>query len=74
MALQRSLLEAMLPLLVPAGRLVYATCTVHPSENSALIAAFLAQHSGWRLLSQQQHWPAPHGGDGFYAAVLQAPG
>ncbi len=72
-ALQRTLLEAMLPLLVPGGRLVYATCTVHPSENGALIAAFLAQHPGWRLLSQQQHWPGPKGGDGFYAAALQAP-
>lgn len=73
-ALQHSLLEAMLPLLAPAGRLVYATCTVHPSENSALIAGVLAQHTGWRLLSQQQHWPAPQGGDGFYVAVLQSPG
>ncbi|CAK6692396.1 16S rRNA (cytosine(967)-C(5))-methyltransferase [Synechococcus sp. CBW1107] len=73
-ALQRSLLEAMLPLLAPAGRLVYATCTVHPGENSALIAGFLAEHAGWRLLSQQQHWPAPQAGDGFYAAVLQSPG
>ncbi|MCP9841706.1 16S rRNA (cytosine(967)-C(5))-methyltransferase [Synechococcus sp. J7-Johnson] len=73
-ALQRNLLEAMLPLLVPGGRLVYATCTVHPSENGDLIVAFLEHHPGWRLLSQQQHWPGPQGGDGFFAAVLQAPG
>ena len=32
-ALQASLLEALAPLLAPGGRLVYATCTVHPSEH-----------------------------------------
>lgn len=69
--LQRSLLEALLPLLKPGGRLVYATCTVHPQENGEVIAAFLAGHPSWQLLHQQQWWPAPQAGDGFYAAVLE---
>ncbi len=71
--LQRRLLEALAPRLLPAGRLVYATCTVHPRENGEVIAAFLAGHPGWTLQQQQQHWPAAGGGDGFFAAVLQAP-
>ncbi|NQV10164.1 MAG: 16S rRNA (cytosine(967)-C(5))-methyltransferase [Cyanobacteria bacterium] len=72
--LQRRLLEGMVPLLRPAGRLVYATCTVHPRENAELIMAFLASHPGWTQRSAFQLWPTPGGGDGFYAAVLQAPG
>ncbi len=77
--LQRQLLGAMLPLLAPAGRLVYATCTVEPRENGALIAALLQSHPEWSLLQERQWWPEPPegergGGDGFYAAVLQAPG
>jgi 16S rRNA (cytosine967-C5)-methyltransferase len=72
--LQRQLLEALLPLLKPAGQLVYATCTVHPAENSELIEAFLAHHPGWVRLQQWQRWPGPAGGDGFFAALLQAPG
>ena len=71
---QRRLLEGMVPLLKPAGRLVYATCTVHPAENGGLISAFLAGRPDWSQLSELQLWPRPGGGDGFYAAVLQAPG
>jgi 16S rRNA (cytosine967-C5)-methyltransferase len=92
--LQRQLLEGLAPLLRPGGRLVYATCTVHPRENGELIAAFLAAHPHWRLLESWQLWPGqgpagkaagpqgqapgaggdPTGGDGFFAAALQAPG
>jgi len=69
--LQRRLLEALAPLLKPGGRLVYATCTMHPRENSDQIQAFLAAHDGWCLQQQWQRWPGD--GDGFYAALLVAP-
>jgi 16S rRNA (cytosine967-C5)-methyltransferase len=71
--LQRQLLEALLPLLKPGGRLVYATCTVHPAENQQQLDAFQQRHPDWRLLSVSQTWPGPDGGDGFFTAVLQAP-
>ena len=71
--LQTRLLEALLPLLRPGGRLVYATCTVHPRENTERIEALLAAHPGWRCLRQQQWWPGQGEGDGFYVAVLEAP-
>lgn len=68
---QQRLLERLAPLLQPAGRLVYATCTVHPQENGEVVDAFLASHPSWQLLHQHQWWPAPQAGDGFYAAVLE---
>jgi 16S rRNA (cytosine967-C5)-methyltransferase len=61
----------MLPLLAPGGTLVYATCTIHPAENSDQVAAFLKAHSSVKLLQQEQRWPDPDGGDGFYAAVME---
>ncbi len=70
---QLRLLDRLAPLLRPAGRLVYATCTVHPQENSEVVNAFLASHPSWKLVHQQQWWPAPQAGDGFYAAVLEPP-
>lgn len=73
--LQDRLLEAMVPLLAPGGRLVYATCSVHPQENGVRTAAFLERHPGWRLAEERQWWPGGEdGGDGFYAAVLRPPG
>jgi 16S rRNA (cytosine967-C5)-methyltransferase len=70
--LQRALLESLLPLLKPGGQLVYATCTVHPAENGQLLAGFLADHPGWQLQQSWQRWAAASGGDGFFAAWLQA--
>ncbi len=75
--LQRQLLEGSLPLLKPEGRLVYATCTVHPAENAELVAAFLADHPELQLLGSSQSWPGDGsggngvGGDGFYAALIE---
>jgi 16S rRNA (cytosine967-C5)-methyltransferase len=71
--LQRQLLDALMPLLKPGGSLVYATCTVHPGENGELIDAVLAANPGWALISRWQVWPSPGSGDGFFAALLQAP-
>jgi len=68
---QQRLLERLAPLLRPAGRLVYATCTVHPQENSEVVQAFLTGQPNWHLIQQHQWWPAPQAGDGFYAAVLE---
>ncbi|MBM5797591.1 MAG: methyltransferase domain-containing protein [Cyanobacteria bacterium M_surface_9_m1_291] len=70
-ALQDRLLAALAPLLRPGGWLVYATCTVHSRENSERVNAFVLQHPHWRLLQHWQRWPGD--GDGFYAALLQAP-
>ena len=74
--LQRQLLEGLLPLLKPQGRMVYATCTVHPSENSALIDAFVADHPALQVQQSWQLWPGElaGAGDGFYAAVLERQG
>ncbi|MEB3331261.1 MAG: 16S rRNA (cytosine(967)-C(5))-methyltransferase, partial [Synechococcaceae cyanobacterium] len=71
--LQTRLLEGLAPLLAAGGRLVSATCTLHPRENQELVAGFLAAHPGWRLLEEQTWWPLQGGGDGFYAAALQSP-
>ena len=74
--LQRQLLEGLLPLLKPKGRMVYTTCTVHPSENSALIDAFVADHPSLQVQQSWQLWPGElaGAGDGFYAAVLEHQG
>jgi 16S rRNA (cytosine967-C5)-methyltransferase len=43
-ATQRAILEACFRMLAPGGRLIYATCSVLPAENQAVLAAFLEKH------------------------------
>ena len=70
--LQRQLLEQGARLLAPGGRLVYATCTLNPTENQQQIQRFLQGYPNWQLLEPEKtFWPsAEHGGDGFYGALL----
>ena len=84
---QAALIRAGARLLRPGGRLVYATCSLLPAENQAIVADFLAEQPAFKripaatLLSDpalDEHGdmflsPARHGSDGFYAAALQAP-
>lgn len=81
-ALQARLLENLWSRVKPGGRLLYATCSVLPEENSQQIAAFLARHPEAGLAP----WPGPELGvdagpgrqiltgeqdaDGFYYALL----
>ncbi len=70
--LQREILSSYSRMLKPGGRLVYATCSILPSENSKQVEWFLSSHSDtWKLLEQTQYWPGENGYDGFYVAVLE---
>lgn len=72
-------------MLKPGGRLVYATCSLLPEENEAIVEAFLSAGGFERVPANTilaQHRipldtgamlklsPAVHGTDGFFAAVL----
>ncbi|GIX24855.1 MAG: ribosomal RNA small subunit methyltransferase B [Caldimonas sp.] len=78
-ALQRELLDALWPLLRPAGVLLYCTCSVFRAEGQAQIDAFLQRHPQARahpapghVLSVPDNGPravADH--DGFYYALIE---
>jgi len=79
--LQQRLLAALWQTLKPGGRLVYATCSVLPDENSKQIQEFSRQHPDaihealtvpWGLPQAfgRQLLPQAGGHDGFYYAVL----
>lgn len=69
--LQHQLLETYTPLVKPTGRLVYAVCSILPSEGEHHTATFLAHHHDFQLIRQQRYWPDTDGTDGFYMALLQ---
>jgi 16S rRNA (cytosine967-C5)-methyltransferase len=68
--IQAELLGSYPQMLKPGGRLVYATCSILPSENRAQIERLL-DSGKFTLVSECPVSPAGSGFDGFYAAALQ---
>jgi 16S rRNA (cytosine967-C5)-methyltransferase len=54
-AIQRTLLEALWPLLQPGGRLLYCTCSVFRSEGEEQVQAFLERHTDARIQPSPGH-------------------
>ena len=48
--LQLALLTQAATWVKPQGSLVYATCTLHPAENEAVLQHFLTQHPTWQIV------------------------
>ena len=47
--LQTELINQIATWVKPGGLLVYATCTLHPAENEAVIQHFLSHHPHWQI-------------------------
>lgn len=78
---QYDLLSALWPLLGNNGRLLYATCSVMPAENSQVVNRFLRAHPDAHPINLDVSWgvaappgrqilPGEDGMDGFYYALL----
>ena len=57
--LQAELLSQVSDWVKPGGVLVYATCTLHPLENEAVIQTFLHSHQSWGIDLPIINFPAP---------------
>ena len=71
-SIQAQLLAEYPKMLKPGGKLLYATCSILPSENQDQIAHFLEKRpGGYELLSQTNLLPSETGHDGFHASLLR---
>ncbi|MFH6605117.1 RsmB/NOP family class I SAM-dependent RNA methyltransferase [Maribacter algicola] len=57
----------------PGGKMVYATCSILPQENSDQVTSFLASEEGepFSLIEEKKIYASQHGFDGFYMALLE---
>ena len=72
-ATQKELLDSYSRMVKPGGQLVYATCSILPSENELQVKDFLAREAGkdFTLLNEEKIMPSKSGFDGFYISLLQ---
>jgi 16S rRNA (cytosine967-C5)-methyltransferase len=67
---QQEILRTYSNILRPGGVLVYATCSVLPSENEKQVQSFLKTNPNFELEAEHHQWPS-EGFDGFYMARLK---
>lgn len=53
------------------GQLVYATCSILPSENELQVQHFLSENPHFKFIAERKVSPAVDGFDGFYMARLE---
>ncbi len=69
---QYNILTQYATMLKKGGKMVFATCSLLPSESEAHVQRFLReQGEHWQLLAERRTSPAEDGYDGFYMACLQ---
>ena len=70
---QQQVFQQYAPMCKRDGLLIYATCSILPSENNEQVQHFLETSIGrsFELVDQLQILPSSTGGDGFYMAKLK---
>lgn len=70
---QQEILQKYSTMTKPEGKMVYATCSILPSENQKQIETFLKSEIGreFTLIKQESIFASETNFDGFYMALLQ---
>ncbi len=70
---QQEILRTYSKIVKQGGKMVYATCSILPQENSDQVQAFLASEegNGFSLQKEKKIYASQSGFDGFYMALLQ---
>ncbi len=68
---QLAILSRAVSVLAPAGKLLYATCSLEREENEDLVRDFLDRHPSFHCIREERRLPGRDQGDGFYAALLE---
>lgn len=67
---QQQILQDYSKMLKKGGKMVYATCSILPSENNEQVETFLKNNPDFKLIKEEQLMPS-EGYDGFYMALIE---
>ena len=68
---QQDILQRYSKMVKSGGKLVYATCSVLPSENQNQVKSFLKSNEEFNFVSDKKILASESGYDGFYMALLE---
>jgi 16S rRNA (cytosine967-C5)-methyltransferase len=68
---QAEILDKYSQIVKDGGKMVYATCSVLPSENEEQVAKFLKNNPDFKLVNENKVSAYKSGYDGFYMALLE---
>lgn len=68
---QAEILQNYSEMLKIGGKMVYATCSILPSENEKQVQHFLHQNQNFKLVNEKKISVFETGNDGFYMALLE---
>lgn len=67
---QQKILQDYSKMLKKGGKMIYATCSILPSENNLQVEKFLSNNLDFRLVKDEKIMPS-QGYDGFYMALIE---
>lgn len=67
---QSEILESYSRMVKNGGKMVYATCSLFPSENEKQVQNFLQSHPEWQKEEELHIFPSESSFDGFYACRM----
>lgn len=68
---QAEILDTYSQMVKVGGKMVYATCSILPSENENQVKKFLESHKEFTFVRDRKVSPSKSGFDGFYMALLE---
>ncbi|KIR01847.1 hypothetical protein P261_00661 [Lachnospiraceae bacterium TWA4] len=71
---QKEILQNVMIMLKPGGRLVYSTCTFSEEENEQNVDWLLANYSDLKFVKMLRIWPHKQKGEGHFVAVFEKMG
>ncbi|MDF2437651.1 MAG: methyltransferase [Bacteroidota bacterium] len=70
--IQREILSGFSDMVKVGGKMVYATCSILPSEGEDQVKWFIEQVGDrWEFIGEKRYLPEVHHADGFYMALLE---
>lgn len=67
---QQQILQDYSKMLKKGGKMVYATCSILPSENNLQVEEFIKNNPGFKMIKDEKVMPST-GYDGFYMALIE---